>query len=123
MNDWGFVSGRMRALQNNLLGYNTLLRWSEADGADALVRLIKDTPYGETVTESNLASYDSALEQTFSLPQGDRRSRSRSHSRHPAQLPSDLTTSDRPESKLSAARSTGARVREGHTRRRTSTLP
>lgn len=65
MNDWGFVSGRLRALQPKLLTHTALLRWAETDNVDSLLKLVKDTPYADTITEEALVHYDTALENYY----------------------------------------------------------
>ncbi|OHD62194.1 MAG: hypothetical protein A2014_01380 [Spirochaetes bacterium GWF1_49_6] len=62
MDSWGFITGRLRSLENNFLPYGTLIRWSESPNADTFVKYVKDSVYGDIFNEGNLHKYETVLE-------------------------------------------------------------
>jgi V/A-type H+-transporting ATPase subunit C len=62
MDSWGFITGRLRSLENYFLPYTTLIRWSESPNIETFMKYVKDSVYGEVFTEGNLYKYETVLE-------------------------------------------------------------
>lgn len=63
MIDWGYCAGRLRSLENNLLTYNELLRWSESSNIESFAKNIGDSIYADSFTNDNLDKYDEVFEE------------------------------------------------------------
>ncbi len=62
MVDWGYCAGLLRSYENFFLQYQTLLRWSESAGVEQFVKHIRDSVYGEKISEEVLAQYATLLD-------------------------------------------------------------
>lgn len=65
MVDWVYVSALCRARMQNLIDTGLLYRMSDAPNREIFFKLIKDTVYADSFTESTLESYESVLEKRF----------------------------------------------------------
>jgi V/A-type H+-transporting ATPase subunit C len=62
MVDWGYCSGRLRSLENYLLTYNLMLRWSEANSRDNFSKYVADSFYGDEFKDKAIEDYETVFE-------------------------------------------------------------
>jgi len=63
MQDWIYCSSYLRALEKYLLDYNTLIKWSEAQNTEVLLKYIKDSVYSNYFENVGIEKYEDIFEK------------------------------------------------------------